>query len=224
MWSFGTEGGERSSAAEHAHTRAALHTAHATPATPHTFRTRTGKYIAPHTISSDAHGSHACSGTRFLRAVLLANVLGEWPTVALDDPSTFQKVELEPSHDGAAAAAPATSRGKMSGEGEGEEHSDDDGAKEALPPPPKKPVAEAEPQHTTSDMISQILSKPGGGRSRHPQMGTMHRCASAADSSPRDARQCPVAVTRFGLYHPTSIRPQAVAKLVARAWKPTTRP
>ena len=66
------------------------------------------------------------------------------------------KVELEPSHDGAAAAAPATARGKSSGEGEGEEEEDDDGAegggKKAMPALPKKPVAEVEPQHTTSDI------------------------------------------------------------------------
>jgi len=121
--------------------------------------------------------------------VLLANILGEWPNVALDDPSTFQEVTLEPPERVGGANAPVgvgDAKKGGTGDGDDEEEGDDEDAEayfakqqaNATNKGDKKGAVSQEPQHTTQDLISQILSKSAAKdplQRPHLQKGTMHK-------------------------------------------------
>lgn len=94
------------------------------------------------------------------RSVRLACILGEWPHVALDDPSTFQPVDLiQPQ------AAASASAGSDYDPSEMDESGHDQ-------------MAHLEALHTTQDLISQILSRNAAKdplKRSHLQPGAMHK-------------------------------------------------
>jgi len=129
--------------------------------------------------------------------VLLANVLGEWPHVALDDPSTFKKVELvKPKVPGASTSA-TTKILDDSADGDASSgHTSGQRVNAATAASANEPAAAPEPEHTTQDLISQILSKSSAKdplKRSHLQAGTMHKLKihELADlpPSPRAARK-----------------------------------
>lgn len=111
-------------------------------------------------------------------AVLLANILGEWASVNLSDPSMFRPVELVQS-----AAAGEHNKSPSTEQNETDERNPTASAACGGKPSAKSTSSTQAPaaqelEHTTQDLISQILSKSAARdplKRSHLQAGAMHK-------------------------------------------------